>query len=537
MPNRQPRDGWQRLLEVACGLLPFAFLTFLIVASIYWPAAAAVVLAAYAIAWLVKLLGYAQRLAGSYYYYRLAQAIDWQDKLAGLTGKAAAPAGTDSFWQRRAEAWYRGLLARSAGPSDRIDPRELYQAIIIATYNEPADVLEATIQAVLQSAYDPARIMLLVAYEARGSAESKRAAKRLMGLYGKGLQLAKAVEHPADLPGEAQAKAGNITYAAKWLSNYCREQDISPAHVVVTTLDADNKPHPQYLANLAWTYAVTPERIRRAYQPLPLFTNNIWDVPAPVRIIAADTSFWYMMESLRPRRLRLFSAYAQSLQTLEDVNYWNVKTIVEDGHQYWRTYFAYSGDFQVMPIWLPVYQDAVLAGGYWRTLQAQFRQLQRWAWGVSDTPFVIRQSLKASYISWPNKLTHVYRQLDDYLSWATAPIVLAIGGWLSFLLQTRTGRPLIQEQLPYLLAGVQLAAFIPLIIAVSVYIAVLPPRPRRYGRLRTGAMVLQWVLEPLTLILFLSTASLAASARQVLGKPLEKFHVTTKKRVDESVPA
>ena len=95
------------------------------------------------------------------------------------------------------------------------------------------------------------------------------------------------------------------------------------------------------------------------------------------------------VSSMRPHALRNFSSHAQSLQTLIDTDFWSVRTIVEDGHQFWRTYFRYDGDHQVFPVYVPVYQDAVLAKGYRRTLKAQFIQLRRWAWGASDVAYVI----------------------------------------------------------------------------------------------------------------------------------------------------
>ena len=494
-PYRQPRDTWQRLLEIAWGLTPFIFFAAIVGLSFYHLTIAAALLLAYTLGWFLRLMGYAYRLVGSYVRLRRAESIDWRSRL----NSAAEPLP--------------------------------YQALIIATYNEPPEMLEATLRAVLESDYDLAKVLLVVAYEERGGAGMEKAVQELVGRYGKPLLLAEAVRHPLGLPGEAIAKAGNITYAARWLSDYCRAHDIAASDVVVTTLDTDNRPHRQYLAALACTYLATPERTKRSYQPIPLFTNNIWDAPAPTRLTAADTSFWFMMDAMRPRRLRLFSAYAQSLQTLEEVGYWNVESLVEDGHQYWRSYFAYSGDHHVVPIWLPVYQDAVLSGGYWHTLAAQFRQLRRWAWSTADTPYIIRQALRERSIGWWNKLVHVMRQMDDYLAWSTTPIVLAIGAWLPWMVDARHGHSPLAFKLFHAIIGLQILALGDLLIALVIYLLLLPPRPKRYGPVRSLAMVLQWVLEPLTLIIYVSIPSLVAHARLVVGLHPKEFDVTTKKHL------
>jgi hypothetical protein len=390
-------------------------------------------------------------------------------------------------------------------------------------------MLQATLEAILASDYDLKRTMLIVAFEERGGAAIETTTQSLVKQYGQQFLLAQAVKHPADVPGEAMAKAGNIPFAAKWLSDYCKKQRIAPADVLVTTLDTDNRPHRQYLAALAVTYLETPEPEKHSYQPIPLFTNNIWDAPALARVAAADTSFWFMMDSMRPRRLRLFSAYAQSLQTLEDVGYWNVESLVEDGHQYWRSYFAYHGQHRVVPIWLPIYQDAVLSGSYLHTLATQFRQLKRWAWSTADTPYIIRQALRERNIGWWSKTVHIARQMDDYLAWSTTPLVLAIGAWLPWLVDARHGHSALAFKLFHAIVGLQILALGDLLIAMAIYLALLPPRPRRYGLIRSFMMVLQWVLEPLTLIIYVSIPSLIAHARLITGFHPKEFDVTTKK--------
>ena len=422
------------------------------------------------------------------------------------------------------------MLNSGVKRASRLDPEDIYQAIIVAVYKEPADIIKSTIEAIAKSNYDHKKIMLIVAYEARGGGKVESAVKNIISEYGNDFMLAKAVKHPDNLPGEAKAKAGNITCAAKYLSTYCQRKDIPPQHVLVTTLDADNRPHPQYLAALAWTYAITDKRTRRSYQPLPLFMNNIWDVPAIVRVIATDSSFWFMIGAMQPQRLRLFSAYAQSLQTLQAVDYWNVEIVVEDGHQYWRTYFTFNGDHFALPIWAPIYQDAVLSKSYLLTHQAQFRQLLRWAWGTADTPWMVRQAWRDKQISWPNKLIHLVRQIDDYIAWSIAPIILAIGGWLPLLLSSHSQSSFIATHLPYATGALQLIALIGLIAPITASTLSLPPRPARYGWLKSVTMVLQWALEPLALIGFISLASLNAHLRLIINKPLETFHATIKTR-------
>jgi hypothetical protein len=131
-----------------------------------------------------------------------------------------------------------------------------------------------------------------------------------------------------DLPNEVIGKGGNITHSARELEKYLRQEKIDPNTVMVTTLDADNRPHKEYFAALTYITAASVDPLHVSYQPIPSYTNNIWDAPAPMRVIATGNSFWNMVLSLRPHMLRNFSAHAQSMQALIDMDFWSVRTIV-----------------------------------------------------------------------------------------------------------------------------------------------------------------------------------------------------------------
>ncbi len=527
--QQAPQEKWQRILEIVWGLLPFIFLSLIVVLSFLSIDTAVTLLLVFTIAWFIRMLGYAYRLLGSFTNYKFACMINWREKLDSLnSGKIQVQHPDIPIKQRLAESWYKRQLNKALG-DNAIDPSKLYQAVILAVYNEPKEVIESSIKSVIASNYDPSKLMLIIAYEERGGTETERIIRTLANRYDGKLGLVRSVKHPSNLPGEVKAKAGNITYAAKWLKGYCSDKQIAPENVVVTVLDSDNKPHPNYLAELSWSYALAENRTHRSFQPLPLFTNNIWSASPPIRVIAADTSFWFMMDMLRPRRLRLFSAYAQSLKTLEDVDYWNVRSIVEDGHQFWRSYFAYHGDHKVIPIWLPVCQDAVAGDGLLDTLKSQFKQLLRWAQGTSDTPYMLRGVLKDKQISLASKLVHAYRQVDDYMAWATTPLALGVGAWLPWLLRNHVGGSSdLAFKLFHVVIIMQVLAFVDLLVAVSVSIGLLPKRPEKYTLKRSLAMILQWALEPFILIFFVSGPSLIAHIRLILGKQLKEFNATTK---------
>lgn len=536
----QYHDRLQRRLEIATGAMSWSFFILVIILSYFSIVAAAYVLIGYTLWWLTKIFGYSNRLVRAYWRMRLSARIDWYHRLADLHDPEAALRRlkrrierTASYKERKTLQFYRTYLKEAVTQRDKIlEPDSLVHAVIIAVYNEDPEILAATIQAVASSRYSNDQMIVMIAYEERGGPEIEAAAHRLAREYHTTFKDMIAIKHPADLPGEAKAKAGNITYAAKHLTELIKQYELTAEQVIVTTLDVDNRPSSNYFAETAYRYAITPKRMRNSYQPIPMFFNNIWDAPALMRVIAVSNSFWVLMEALRPHRLRNFSAHAQSLQTLIDVDYWNVASIVEDGHQYWRTYFAYQGDHKVLPIFSPIYQDAVLVDGYWRTFKAQFYQLRRWAWGVVDTPYVLRRSFHEKSIPLTNRIVHNFRQIEGYLSWVVAPIILAVGGWLPLFINAEASDSVLAIQLPTIVSLIQTGALIGLLAPIVSSLMSLPPRPPRHRPVRSVMMVLQWALVPVSLIAFGSMAALNAQTRLLFGKYLESFNVTEKKRYD-----
>src|ERR671923_2896770 len=100
-----------------------------------------------------------------------------------------------------------------------------------------------------------------------------------------------------------------------------------------------------------------------------------------------------MWRSVLPEKLQSFGSYSTTLHMVHDVGYWATDAIPEDSRFYWRSFFRYAGTFRAEPLFIPVYGDAVRARSYPRTLVQQYMQIRRWAWGVTDIPYYIRNAV------------------------------------------------------------------------------------------------------------------------------------------------
>lgn len=531
------RTRWYRFFEILPAVLSFSLLALPIALALINPIYAAIFIVLYIISYIVRALAMAARVLQSYNTMQEAQKIDWQARLEDLKDVNRSLA---SYHNGMKVGWHvkehrRNLARIAASELERPQPQDVINVVIIATYNEAKEVLEPTVQAVAESSFPAKQTILVVAYEERGPESTRNSAHELVKAYHKTFKAAFAIGHPNKMPNEVVGKGGNITYAAKWVDNWLAEKKINKDNVIVTTLDSDNRPHPSYFSYLAYEFIVTDRRHNVSYQPIALFLSNIWDVPAPMRVLATGNSFWNMINSLRPHMLRNFASHSQSFASLQHTNFWSTRTIVEDGHQFWRSYFAFKGKYEVVPIYVPIYQDAVLSDTYAKTLKAQFIQLRRWAYGASDIPYVATRVLgKNRTVPFWDGLAKLARLIDGHVSWATTPILLAFSAWIPLFIAPEASLSIVAQRLPDFASTLQTIALIGLFINIFLAMKMLPPRPERYKRRRNLWMLLQWVLMPVTAIIYGSSSAVNSQMRLLLGRYLDKFDVTDKTIITES---
>lgn len=521
IPLKTEKTLHYRLFEILPGVLTWTILTAPFWLSMISARITALLIIIFFLIWFTRALAMNIRVLQGYSAMKKSEKYDWPLMLNQLETLSA-----NIERQANVPKWHVANLERIKLLDSRIKPSDLTHAVIIATYNESRETLEPTIQAVLDSHIDHKNTVLVIAYEGRGGTEVERQAKELIDDYRANFKHAFACKHPDGLPNEVRGKGGNITYAGRELAEWVEQKGIDPLTVIVTTLDSDNRPHPNYFPALSYTYCLTPDPMYKSFQPIPIFTNNIWDAPAPMRVIATGNSFWMVIQALRPHILRNFAAHAQSLAALIKTDFWSTRTIVEDGHQFWRTYFRFDGKHEVYPIFLPIYQDAVLSTTYRKTLVAQFVQLRRWAWGASDIAYVADKAFfQKNNIKFGDKLAKFLRLLEGHLSWATAPLILLFAAFIPLIFNPQDYTA---NQLPIIASYIQRFAMLGIVITLFLSIKSLPPKPARYKKRRSLWMLLQWLYLPITGIFYSATAAIYSQTRLMFGKYLDKFDVTEK---------
>lgn len=528
IPQIAERDRAYHMFEKVPGLISWSVLFLPVILSIISPTLAAYFVIAYLLMWFIKAIALNARVVQgfrrlnqhmSYDWYKMTQELDNPEKAFERYEDGISPQ-----WH------YRNLIARSVRrDQDARTLKNLKHLVIIAVHNESIDIVEPTVLSVLKSSFDPKHMILLIAYEQRGGDKVKLEMHQLAAKYSDKFFTMKAIEHPANIPGEVLGKGGNITFAGKWAKTYLEEAGIDPLDVLVTTLDSDNRPHPEYFSAVAYAYLGCPDPVHSSFQPISMYTNNIWDVPAPMRVIATGNSFWNIALALRPHMIRNFASHSQGMQALIETDFWSARTIVEDGHQYWRSYFRFDGKYEVFPIMVPIYQDAVLSRTYVKTLREQFIQVRRWAWGASDIAYVLQMGWRRkNNVPKLDLFFKTTRLIEGHVAWATASLILLLGAFAPLYLNSQASQSLIANQLPIIASRIQTLAMAGLFLGIYLSIRLLPPKPPRYKTRHRIYMVLQWIYLPITTIIYSSFAAINSQTRLLFGRYLGKFDATEK---------
>lgn len=539
-----------RVLEFIPGLVTWLLILSLIPLSLRWPQALGVFVLSFDFYWLYRALILAVSVAISFRRIRRVVAVDWRQRAFSLHDpqkrleelavlidrvrertaelqaageKLAAHGGRREL--RRLFDEERNLERLIARGEPIPDPRELWHVALIPTYTEPYEKLYQTVKALADSDYP--RDMRMVAIITRETdLKGRENVARLREIFGDQFRHFFHILDPLE-PGVVVGKSSAMAYGGRWLYGELTRLGFNPKKVVVTDLDSDYRVHPQYFGYLTYTFLTDRDRFRRLYQPVPMFHNNLWQCPLPVRLVAVSSTHIQMWRHLTPERLISFSSYAVSLQTIHEVDYWATDAIPEDSRFYWKSFFRYSGQFRAAPLFIPIYGDAVRARSYGRSLIEQYTQIRRWAWGVTDIPYFIDNALSHSEIPLRERIARLADLWMDHINWAVAPFIMIFGAALPVALNQTFALSIFGQQLPIYASWILSGAFASLLVLMFIEDQLAPPKPEHWGIRMHLASWLQWLCLPVVGFVFTNLPALDAQTRLLTGRYLE-YRVTEK---------
>lgn len=494
-----------RALEIMPGFLAWGTLGLLVALSFFKPVWVAVFIIVFDVYWLLKALYLSMHTRAAFRHMRRELRRDWQSEL-----EVARPASND----------LAGLLWR-----------DLYHVVILPMYREPLAIVRESISSIACSRYPMDRLIVVLAIEARAGREALETAQAIQREFGTRFFKFAISVHPEGLPGEMPGKGSNEAWAGRQIKREIIDPlGIPYERIIVSVFDVDTVIHADFFACLTWNYLVSEHPLRSSFQPIPLFTNNIWEAPAFARVFAFSTTFWQMIQQARPERLVTFSSHSMGFKALAEIGFWQGNMVSEDSRIFWQCYLRYDGDWRTVPLYFPVFMDANVAPTFWRTVVNQYRQIRRWLYGAENNAFLLFGFLKNKNISLYKKLYVGWFMVETTHSSATNSLIIVLLGWLPlFVGGAGFSGSVLSYNLPQITRTIMDVTMLGLASMVTISMALLPPRPVNYGRFAMIWMVLQWLLFPINFIVFGAIPALDAQTRLMVGRYLG-FWVTPKAR-------
>ena len=498
-----------RLFEILPAFLSIGTLVVFITLSFVKPVWAAYLTIIFAAYWLFKTAYLSMHLRYNFKRIQFNLGVNWREKLHDLPHVPA-----------------------------RAEPH-LIHMIMLPFYDESYELLKESISALALADWDPKGIILVIAGEERAGKEHHATAERLRAEYEDRFLEVIVTSHPSDIPGDIPGKGSNLSYAAEEARTRVLDaRSIPYEHVVVSAFDADTVVYPQYFACLTWHVLSAENPERSSFQPVPLYHNNIWDAPLISRVIAYSSSFWQMIQQERPEKLATFSSHAMLFKPLYEAGYWQRNVVSEDSRIFWNMFARYDGDYTVVPMAYPVSMDANVAPTFFGTVKNIYKQHRRWTYGVENVPYILWISVKNRRIPLGKRVRAAAVQLEGFWSLATHPLILFSVGWLPLLVGGAAfNATVLSYSLPFIARTFLTVAMLGLIVSAAICMYLLPERPSHVPRYRNVTMLLQWILVPMTMVIFSSIPGLESQLRLATGRYLG-FWVTPKTRASgtETIP-
>lgn len=482
----------QRLLEILPGFTSWTLILFPIWGSFLMPMVVAYFIIFYNAYWFYKSFTLAIIATIAHHRIKKAEAEDWLVKAKKLK-----------------------------------DFSKVRHLIVIPNYKERVEKVRKTLTYLANQTMGGKKLFVVLAMEDR-EGESVRERARILHSEFKHAFAGLYVTYHPDVEGEVKGKSSNQAYAGIWAKKKIVDQlGFDLDYITVSSVDADTLFDPQYFAYLTYLFLTDKKRYYHFWQSATVYYNNIWYVPAPIRIVSIISSIWRIGVLVRHERLIPNSVYSLSLRMLHTIGYWDSDVIPEDYRIFFKAFYKLEGKVAAVPIYLKTSMDAAQSTSYVKSLLNKYEQEKRWAWGVSDDPFFIKSWLTVPNVPFFAKTSYVFRVVSDHFLWPVNWFIITIGANITSLVNPVFARTALGYNLPKLSSLVLTSCLLALIVMIIIDYKQRPKRPAHVSKLRHILLPLEFVLMPISGLFLSALPGLIAHMRLMFGKRLE-YKVTEK---------
>jgi len=473
-----------RFYEIIPGLASWLTLLSLIFLSWKYPVFVVFFILLYDLYWILKLFYLFSHLRFSFLKMRKYLGIDWLQKIK----------------------------------SEKLNFEDIYHLIILPFYKEPKDVVEESLNSLLLANYPQEKFFVVLASEERGGEKDWEMALEMEAKFKNKFGSFLVTKHPANIEGELPGKGSNEAFAAKMaIPHIIDKKGIPYEKVLVSVFDIDTKVEKDYFGVLTYHFLKTEKPLRSSYQPIPIFLNNFSKTKFFSRLISFSATFWQLMQSSRPEQLVTFSSHSLPLKALVDIGFWETNLVSEDSRIFFQCLNYYNGDWRTVPLFYPIYMNAV-EGNFLSAVKNLYKQQRRWAWGAENFAYLLRDFKKNKLMPLRKKIFWIFTMFDGFYSWATSSFIIFIFGVLPNILGNEEFKAsLISYNLPRYTGVMLNLSTIGIMISAVLTLVIISHKVREVKKTRYFFYFIEWLLMPLTFIIFGALPALDAQTRLMIG--------------------
>lgn len=422
------------------------------------------------------------------------------------------------------------------------DFAKLKHFVIIPFANEPISVLEPTILGLKLQNYDKNNIYICLTSEAKYP-NGEIIANELISKYKNEFGGMYSSVHTLQL-NEVVGKAANMLNGAKFCENIIENGEFDKDFITMTSCDCDSIFPSNYFALLAEKYLFEPDRYTIFWAGAMGYIANYWDLKYFSRIL--NSHFTYYNISLLERgwfRFVQVSTYSASYRLFKSIGFYSPDVVPEDFHTFFKALYMYGSKVRCEALNCVISSDASEGVGFVNTFVNQFKQVQRWAYGVSDHPYIIINTIKSwgnSKFTFYDKVYISFRSINvmiDMQLWPTYGFILGIGFYLVTILNPSLLNSAFWWRVPDLVSKLWIIGSMYYVVAYAISFKIRPPldQEKFKGSYRqfyliadTAIELIYWALFPIISFCLAILPGLVAHTRLMFGQYLE-YWVTEKK--------
>lgn len=473
-----------RVYEILPGLVTWLVLVTSIILSFWKPIWVIYFIIVFDIYWLSRVLYFVFFLVVSWRKFNTLSEVHWMERLE----------------QEYGEKW-----------------RDYIHLVFLPTYTEPLSVIETTLEALKSSSLPAKQLWVIVGFEARDQTHAQKMTD-VQQKYGSVFHRLTVTSHVLQ-DDELAGKSANAHYMGQTVKRIVDKEGLEGDKLIVSNFDIDTVVHPHYFAYLTHAFLSHPRPHRASFQPIAVYNNNLWSAPSFTRIVANSTTFWLMTELSRPDQMFTFSSHSMSWKALVDVGFWDKTIVTEDSRIFIQCYMRYDGDYEIVPLYIPVSMDTVVSNSFKNTIRNQYKQILRWAYSVEHFPYMMYHFAGKKNIPRKERFKYIFKLGEGLVSWATAPFIILVLGRLPLYIAGAVQDPhVLVQNAPFVLEWLMRIAMIGILASATFNVLLIPHKEIQGSYWKPIILVLQWIFLPITMIVFGSIPAVHAQTRLALGK-------------------